>query len=91
MRGQCCVLSILYLPLKAPSKNLVKLSDVVEMMRNMTHNSRREVKIIASHFITTNDGLYEDDLHLNMTGTNLLLTEINKHVEGFRRKEAAVQ
>ena len=26
-----------------------------------------------------------------MTGTNLLLTEISKYVEGFKRKEAAVQ
>ena len=33
----------------------------------------------------------EDDLHLNMTGTNLLLTEISKHVEGFKRKETSVQ
>ena len=78
-------------PIKAPSKNPVKLGDVAEMMRNMAHNSRGEVKIIDSHFITTNDELYEDDLHLNMTGTNLLLTEISKHVEGFKRKEAAAQ
>ena len=57
------------------------------MMRNMAHNSRGEVKIINSHFITTNDELYEDDLHLNMTGTNLLLTEISKHVELRASKE----
>ena len=78
-------------PIKAPSKNPVKLGDVAQMMRNMEHNSQGEVKIIDSHFITTNDELYEDDLHLNMTGTNLLPTEISKHVEGFKRKEAAVQ
>ena len=78
-------------PIKVPSKNPVKLGDVAEMIRNMKHNIRREVKIIDSHFITTNDQLYEDDLHLNMTGTNLLLTEINKHIEGFKRKETAVQ
>ena len=64
---------------------------VAEMVRKMAHNSRGEVKIIDSHFITTNDELYEDYLHLNMTGTNLLLTEISKHVEGFIRKEAAAQ
>ena len=64
-------------PIKAPSKNPVKLGDVTEMMRNMAHNSRGEVTIID---ITTKDELYEDGLHLNMTGTNLLLTEINKHV-----------
>ena len=78
-------------PIKAPSKTPVKLGDVAEMMCNMVHNSRGEVKRINSHFMTANDELYEDDLHLNMTGTNLLLTEINKHVEGFKRKEAAVQ
>ena len=69
----------------------MKLGDVAEMVRNMAHSSRGEVKIIDSHFITTNDELYEDDLHLNMTRTNLLLTEISKHVEGFIRKEAAAQ
>ena len=54
----------------------------------MAHNSRREVKKIDSNCITSND---EDDLHFNITGINLLLTEINKHVEGFKRREAAVQ
>ena len=37
-----------------------------EMMRNMAHNSRGEVKIVDSHFITANDELYEDDLHLTL-------------------------
>ena len=77
--------------MKAPSKTPAKLGGVAEMMGNMAHNSRGEVKIIDSHFITANDELYEDYLHLNMTRPNLLLTEINKHVEGFKRKEAAVQ
>ena len=76
-------------PIKAPSKNPVKLGDVAEMMRSMAHNSRGEVKITDSHFTTTNGELYEDDLHLNMTATNLLRTEINKHVEGFKRKESS--
>ena len=48
----------------------MKLGDVAEMMRKMAHNSRGEVKIIDSHFIM-NDEPYEDDLHLNMTRTNL--------------------
>ena len=69
----------------------MKLGDVAEMMGNIAHNSRGEVKIIDSHFITTNDELYENDLHLKITRANILLTEINKHVEGFKRKEAAVQ
>ena len=69
-------------PIKAPSKNPVRLGDVAEMIPNMVHNSRGEVKIIDSHFITTNDEMYEDEI---------LLTEISKHFEGFKIKEAAVQ
>ena len=61
-------------PIKAPSTNPVKLGDVAEMIRNMV---RGEVKIIDSHFIATNDELYEDDLHLNITG-NKPFTDRNK-------------
>ena len=47
--------------------------------------------IIVGGVNNIDSGVYEDHLHLNMIGTNLLLTEISKHVEGFKRKEAAVQ
>ena len=74
-------------PIKAPSKNPVKLGDVAEMMGNIAHNSRGEVKIIDSHFVTTNDELYENDLHLKIARANILLTEINKMLMASKERK----
>ena len=35
--------------------------------------------------------MYSDELHLNMTETNVLIREINKRVENLRQEEIAVQ
>ena len=54
-------------PVKAPSKDPVKIGDITEMMKNMEINNRKQgnIKLIETKFSRFDDDIYEDDLHLN--------------------------
>ena len=78
-------------PVPAPVKDATKIGDIMEMMRQMQTNGNKSIELIDTHFITSEKELYSDELHLNMTGTNVLIREINKGVENLMRKEVAVQ
>ena len=60
-------------------------------MRNMESNSKGKIKVINSAFLSSDESLFEDDLHLNMVGTNKLIQEIGKHVDGLIRHDPSVQ
>ena len=78
-------------PVPALVKYATKIGDITEMMRQMQTNGNKSIELIDTHFITSEKELYSDELHLNMTGTNVLIREINKRVENLMRKEVAVQ
>ena len=78
-------------PVPAPVKDATKIGDITEMMRQMQTNGNKSIELIDTHFITSEKELYSDELHLNMTGTNVLIREINKRVKNLMRKEVAVQ
>ena len=78
-------------PVLAPSKTKTKLGEVAELMRNMETNGKGNVKVINASRIGGDDHLFEDDLHLNIVGTDLLLREIAKHVDGLLRRSPSVQ
>ena len=61
------------------------------MMRKMQTDGNKSIELIDTHFIASEKELYSDELHLNMTGTNVLVRKINKRVENLMRKEIAVQ
>ena len=77
-------------PVPAPIKNATKIGDITEMMRHMQTNGNKSIELIDTHFITSEKELYSDELHLNMTGTNVLIREVNKRVENLMRREIAV-
>ena len=78
-------------PVPAPVKDATKIGYITEMMRQMQTNGNKSIELIDTHFITSEKELYSDELHLNMSGTNVLIREINKRVENLMRKEVAVQ
>ena len=68
-------------PVPAPVKDATKIGDITETMRQMQANGNKSIELMDTHFITSDKELYSDELHLNMTKTNVLLREINKRVE----------
>ena len=76
-------------PVKAPSKDPVKIGDITEMMKNMEINNRKQgnIKLIETKFSRCNDDIYEDDLHLNQIGTTRLMKELGKTIEGLLRED----
>ena len=57
----------------------------------MKNNSKGKIKVVNSAFLSSDESLFEDDLHLNMVGTNRLIQEIGKHVDGLIRRTPSVQ
>ena len=57
----------------------------------MQTNGNNSIELIDTHFITSEKELYFDEFHLNMTGTYVLIREINKRFENLTRKEIVVQ
>ena len=57
----------------------------------MQTNGNKSIELIDTHFITSEKELHFDEFHLNMTGTYVLIREINKRFENLTRKEIVVQ
>ena len=58
-------------------------------MKNMEINNRKQgnIKLIETQFGRFDDGIYEDDLHLNQTGTTRLMKQLGKTTEGLLRED----
>ena len=67
----------------------MKVSDTTEMMRNMEVNNRKQgnFNLIDTLFRRVDDDIYEDDLHLNQTGTTRLIKEMDSRIGGLMRGE----
>ena len=61
-------------PVKALSKDPVKIGDITETMKNMEINNRKQgnIKLIEFQFSRFDDDIYEDDFHLNQIKLALL-------------------
>ena len=79
----------LVVPINAPSKDPVKISNTTEMMRNMEVNNRKQgnIKLIDTLSSRVDDEIYEDDLHLNQIGTTRLIKEMDSRIGGLMREE----
>ena len=61
------------------------------LMRNMESDSKSKIKVVNRAFLSSDESLFEDDLHLIMVGTNKLIQEIGKYVDGLIRRNPSVQ
>ena len=57
----------------------------------MQTNGNKSIELIDTRFITSEKELYFGELHLNITGTNVLIRDVNKRVENLMQKKIAIQ